>query len=365
MPSANEASPDIWRRLRSLGLSNVYIGFDVDWVLTLVTADVAGLLRSDQAGWSQSTSKVGMLCCPEFAQLVRPRVPAEACFLFQAMLYGTSCAYSLRPNRHMHTDDPPASELVQIAATAGDRFLCYLDRQLQPVELGRADLTRQQCLFVLVFGTILAVSYMFANNDQIAATPWGSEPRDAVSAHLCERLAHHLVILGRSIGALFEEKVERNILQRPLHLWDRKGRYSWTKRPRRNPYARSEGKAEEPRSWACAFTIYDTPDMFRRHFSNRRGHQRQVQTYIRNTVRYPLFGLDVSAPLVVPPDIPDINGLCRFYTALDEWWAGSALDDSWAGSALDDPWTGSIDEELKCQDSDSVDARLLQLALLV
>ena len=71
-----------------------------------MVVDVAGFLSP--ANWnslSMKTSKVGMLCCPEFAQLFQHQVPADASFLFQAMLYGASFNY-LQSDQQRCRDDP-------------------------------------------------------------------------------------------------------------------------------------------------------------------------------------------------------------------------------------------------------------------
>jgi len=225
MTGAEEMPRNVWAGLHNLNISNISVSFKVDWNLPRIVADVAGFLCLGQSGpLGQSISQVGMLCHPELAQLFRHQMPTEACFMFQAMLYGTSLAY-LRPNQQIYADSLPKPTLIQLAAAAGHRFLHYLDQQLQVAELAVADIARRQSLFILVFGTILAVSYSYKT--QAATTPSESKLLYDMSTHLCERLAHHLVLLSQSLGFVFDKNKEQVVLRRPLFMWDREGWYSW------------------------------------------------------------------------------------------------------------------------------------------
>jgi hypothetical protein len=73
------------------------------------------------------------------------------------MLYAQSLAYTRSPISD--TGYFSARELQQIAALAGHSFLLELDRKLTPTHLASCSQEGLEALFLVIFGTTLAVGY--------------------------------------------------------------------------------------------------------------------------------------------------------------------------------------------------------------
>lgn len=76
---------------------------------------------------------------------------------FQRMLYTESLAYT-QPSA-LIKGYLSVFELQQIAAISGHKFLSELDRYLTPASLAILSKGVMQSLFLMTFGTILAVGY--------------------------------------------------------------------------------------------------------------------------------------------------------------------------------------------------------------
>jgi hypothetical protein len=74
------------------------------------------------------------------------------------MLYAQSLAYTQQTSSDKHCLS--IAELQQVAGLAGHNFLMVLDQKLRPNFLASCPKSGLQALFLLVFGTILAVGYV-------------------------------------------------------------------------------------------------------------------------------------------------------------------------------------------------------------
>ncbi len=126
----------------------------INWNLSTLTSDIAKWLDDTN---DHSTSKVGMLSSPNFSSLAKDAVGPVACSNFQRMLYAQSLAY----NQATEPDEEELGilELQHIGAVSGHAFLAELDQKLTPMALANSSHDSLQALFLLIFGTILAVGY--------------------------------------------------------------------------------------------------------------------------------------------------------------------------------------------------------------
>ncbi|KAI1734690.1 hypothetical protein F4680DRAFT_437557 [Xylaria scruposa] len=212
-----------------LDLNEISLDFDVIWTLPSIMSDVAEFLRPARQASTNPTSKVGMLCSLNFLGLIHKHIPHKAAWLFRSMLYGMSFSYA-HPNHAMHTGGLSAPALQLLGAQAGHHILQYLDNELNPQQLSTFSIEKRQVLFLLVFGAILAIRYARKTDlsQELPTTrPMSEELWEMMRGHLCEMLAHHLVLLGTSVGVPLSKDEEERVLRLPAITWNRQGTHVW------------------------------------------------------------------------------------------------------------------------------------------
>ncbi|KAI0185071.1 hypothetical protein EV127DRAFT_213356 [Xylaria flabelliformis] len=205
-------------------LSGMLLDFNVTWTLRSIMGDITEFIRPAP---TKPTSKVGVLCSPNFVGLIQNHIPHGAASLFQSMLYGMSFSY-VHSLQTMDTISVPM--LQSLGAQAGHQILRYLDIELKPQQLSKSSLEKRQVLFLLVFGAILAIRYARRadmSQDLSTTDPMSKELWETMRGHLCEMLAHHLVLLGASVGISLSKPEEERVLRLPAITWDRKGTHAW------------------------------------------------------------------------------------------------------------------------------------------
>jgi hypothetical protein len=88
---------------------------------------------------------------------VKPSVGENTSTDFQQIIYAVSLAYTqpTAPGK----DPLSIFELLQVGSLAGHKFLKSLDKKLKAQSLNSCSRANLQALFLLVTGTILAISY--------------------------------------------------------------------------------------------------------------------------------------------------------------------------------------------------------------
>ncbi|KAI0012024.1 hypothetical protein F4779DRAFT_570079 [Xylariaceae sp. FL0662B] len=226
----NPILKSLWAKGGNL-LNGVSSEFDDCWTASKFLNEVSGFLRPGfpSTDSNKTTSKVGMLCSPTFRRIIQEYIPPQIAFLFQAMLYATSFSF-VRFTQTKYTQELSVPTLQLLGAHAGHQVLWYLDSELNPQRLSNISFGKLRALFFLVFGTILTTRYArrtclnqeYPTANTIDETLW-DEMRD----HLCEMLAHHLVLLGERIDVKFNENEERSVLWCSEGKWNQKGTYKW------------------------------------------------------------------------------------------------------------------------------------------
>ncbi|KAI0858220.1 hypothetical protein F4860DRAFT_322742 [Xylaria cubensis] len=212
-----------------LDLDEISLDFNVTWTLPSIMSDVAEFLRPARQVSTKPTSKVGMLCSLNFVELIHKHIPHKAAWLFRSMLYGMSFSYA-HPNHAMHTGGLSAPALQLLGAQAGHQILRYLDNELSPQRLLTFSIEKRQVLFLLVFGAILAIRYARKTDlsqELPTTSPMSEELWEMMRGHLCEMLAHHLVLLGASVGVPLSKDEEERVLRLPAITWNRQGTHVW------------------------------------------------------------------------------------------------------------------------------------------
>jgi hypothetical protein len=147
-------------------LSSVFLEFHdrVAW-------DLAALSRDWALGLSQNNSvpvmsKVGIMSSLRFQQLMSPLITNKLGSYFRLMMHTSSIIYSLGP-QDSYCGIPP-DDFYSLRSHAGTRVLVGLERLIRPTELANASPEKLRAIFLLLFGTILAVLYNEREEDSTA-----------------------------------------------------------------------------------------------------------------------------------------------------------------------------------------------------
>jgi hypothetical protein len=129
------------------------------WEIDSFSNDVLTWLNSREPA---STSKVGAISSPHFQDLIKPFVDNDISTSFRLMIYAISLAHIQQNSDHEY--QLSIADLQKIGAFAGKRCLKFLDNSLTVSSLVRIFKDRNakktlQALFLLAFGTILAIGY--------------------------------------------------------------------------------------------------------------------------------------------------------------------------------------------------------------
>jgi hypothetical protein len=129
------------------------------WDIDSFSNDILTWLNSSEL---PSTSKVGAMSSPQFQDLIKPLVGNDISTSFRLMLYAISLAHTQQSSNHEY--QLSLADLRKIGALAGKRCLRFLDNTLTASSLAKIFKDRNakkilQALFLLAFGTILAIGY--------------------------------------------------------------------------------------------------------------------------------------------------------------------------------------------------------------
>jgi hypothetical protein len=149
---------------KDLASSIISLDFDTQmiWNLEHLVGDVANWFK-DPSG--STTSKVGILSSLQFLQLLEPIFDEDLRIGFQRMIYAISLAYTQHAHPAKHKFSIP--ELYQIGSLAGHSFLKALDHKLKVESLKRCSHDEIRALFLLVFGSILAIGYTDSPGEKV------------------------------------------------------------------------------------------------------------------------------------------------------------------------------------------------------
>jgi hypothetical protein len=153
-----EIRQELSAKEKNIAFDTIALGFAsmVTWNLDSLTSDVVQWLNDPSAS---RTSKVGVLSSPTFLNIVNSCGFGDIEFgaVFQKVMYTETLIYT-----NGHEWNRPSftiEDLKMIGALSGQQWLKLLEKQLKPHILASRTKEQLQLLFLLVFGTILAVGY--------------------------------------------------------------------------------------------------------------------------------------------------------------------------------------------------------------
>lgn len=136
---------------------------------------------SEFGGWMSqehalpaSTSRVGILSSAKFTQLVRTIADEELTRAFRLLVESSSVLYNYDGQLDIWWKDYHKDDLESIRSFAGTSVLRQLERVLSNTALVQTSLKEMKALFLILFGTIIAVGYSQpVGHNQEVSTPSG------------------------------------------------------------------------------------------------------------------------------------------------------------------------------------------------
>lgn len=138
-------------------LSSVILKFEdqVEWNLTALSKDWA--LCMSQYDRVPTMSKVGIMSSIRFQRILSPWIPTKLGSYFRLMMHTSSIVYNHGPQRRYCGIS--YDNFYALRSHAGTNVLIGLEDLLRPAELAKATLDKLKAIFLLLFGTVLAVLY--------------------------------------------------------------------------------------------------------------------------------------------------------------------------------------------------------------
>lgn len=138
-------------------LSSVILEFDdqVEWNLTALSKDWA--LWMSQNNRVPTMSKVGIMSSLRFQQILNPWISTKLGSYFRLMMHTSSIVYNHGPQDYYC--GIPYDDFYALRSHAGTNILIGLEDLLRPAELAKATVEKLRAIFLILFGTVLAVLY--------------------------------------------------------------------------------------------------------------------------------------------------------------------------------------------------------------
>jgi hypothetical protein len=146
--------PDLSVEVKNARFDFTMPGYDglFDWNPDSLAKDVVQWLNDPSAS---ITKKFGMLACPNFQDLLNSYGFGDGFgAAFQKMMFTGVFIYTASNRPY-----PMVEDMKLIGALSGQEWLELLEKQLKPHILASRTKEHLQLLFLLVFGTVLAVGY--------------------------------------------------------------------------------------------------------------------------------------------------------------------------------------------------------------
>lgn len=144
---------------------------EVLWDLDAMVSEFACWMSQKHA-LPASTSRVGILSSIKFTQLVRTLADEDLTRTFRLLVESSSVIYNYEGQPDIYWKDYYTDDLESIRSFAGTSVLRHLERVLSNIALAENSLKEMKALFLILFGTIIAVGYSRpAGHNQEVSTP--------------------------------------------------------------------------------------------------------------------------------------------------------------------------------------------------
>ena len=145
---------------QSIDFGDVQLAFEseVVWNLDAMVSEFAGWMSQKHA-LPASTSRVGILSSAKFTSLVRHIANQDLTRTFKLLIESSSVLYNYDGQLDIQWKDYYKDDLESVRSFAGTSVLRELERILSNSALAETSLNDLKALFLILFGTIIAVGY--------------------------------------------------------------------------------------------------------------------------------------------------------------------------------------------------------------
>ena len=144
----------------SIELGDVQLAFESEvwWDLDALTFDSACWM-SHQNSEPASTSRVGILSSSKIEHLLENLVDRGLRRAFKLLTESSSVLYNHDGDTDVYWKSYSLTDLANVRSIAGTLVVQHLERALKNLALAKYSLRELKALFLIVFGTIIAVGY--------------------------------------------------------------------------------------------------------------------------------------------------------------------------------------------------------------
>ena len=144
----------------TIDFGDVTLDFEAEvlWDLDVMVSEFAGWMSQEHA-LPAATSRVGILSSANFAHLVRTIADERLTRAFRLLVESSSVLYNHNGQLDICWKNYNKDDLENIRSFAGTSVLRHLERVLSNIALAEISLKEMKGLFLILCGTIIAVSY--------------------------------------------------------------------------------------------------------------------------------------------------------------------------------------------------------------
>ena len=184
---------------------------EVHWDVDALCINFATWMTADNAQ-PAATSRVGVLSSMQCQRLLCRYLDNDLCIYLPLLVRTSSLLYNLQDSPHpCYTYE----HLSSARSLLGNELLKNLETALKPTALSKNSKQQLEVLFMVVFGTIIAVVYM-CNTES-----------EGARVELIQILTHYLVLIGERVGLLQCDMKKLQLTQDCHNLWNKTGGFGW------------------------------------------------------------------------------------------------------------------------------------------
>ena len=183
----------------------------VHWDVDALCTDFATWMTADTTQ-PVATSRVGVLSSMQCQKLLFGYLNDDLCKYLPLLVRTSSLLYNRQDSPHpCYTYE----QLSSARSLLGNELLINLETALKPIALSKKSKQQLEALFLIVFGTIIAVVYT-CNTDS-----------EGTRIKLIQILTHYLVLIGERVGLLQCDMKKLQLIQECHNLWNKTGSFGW------------------------------------------------------------------------------------------------------------------------------------------
>ena len=186
----------------------------VAWNIDALTTDFATWIATNSIN-PAATSRVGILSSMECQMLMHQYLEEDICTNLRLLVKTSSLLYTCKDSPHPYIS---SNQLHLIRSSVGAKTLKTLEHALKTTALAKASKEKLKSLFLILFGSIIAVAY----------TTTATKDLEEARYELLRILVHHMLFIGERIGLLDCDVTKQRLAGSYHNIWNKTGMFEWT-----------------------------------------------------------------------------------------------------------------------------------------